>query len=72
MQSPVPTCLPGDSVDEAMRRMTSDRIRHLVVMDGGRISGIVSIGDLVKARISDAEMESKVLRDLALGRIAAR
>ncbi len=72
MQSPAPTCLPGDLVDEAMRRMTNDRVRHLVVMDAGRISGIVSIGDLVKARISDAEMESKVLRELALGQIAAR
>lgn len=72
MQSPAPFCRIDDSVDSAMRRMTLERIRHLVVMDDGHIAGLVSIGDLVKARISDAEMESKVLRELALGQIAAR
>lgn len=55
-----------------MRRMTSERVRHLVEMQDGRIIGIVSIGDLIKARIKDAEMESKVLCELALGQIAAR
>ena len=54
-----------------MRHMTTDRIRHLVVMDGDRMIGLISIGDLVKWRLKDAELESKVLRDMALTRMAA-
>jgi len=74
MQSPAPSCSPNDSVTEAMRRMTDDRVRHLAVLDGGKLVGvgIVSIGDLVKARLGDFEMESRVLRDIALGQLAAR
>jgi CBS domain-containing protein len=45
--------------------------RALVVMQGGKVVGVVSIGDLVKARLQDAEMESKVLRELALGQLSA-
>lgn len=52
--------------------MTSERGRHLVVMQDGRIIGIVPIADLIKARIKDAKTESKVLCELALGQIAAR
>lgn len=71
MEAPVPTCTPTTRVSEAMRRMTEERIRHLLVVDEERIAGIVSIGDLVKSRLSDAEMESRVLRDIALGHLAA-
>ena len=71
MQSPVPSCAPGDSVTEAMRRMTQERVRHLVVLDEGRLAGIVSIGDLVKARLTDFEMESRVLREMALVHMSA-
>ncbi|MGE0698087.1 MAG: hypothetical protein AB7O57_03250 [Hyphomicrobiaceae bacterium] len=54
-----------------MHRMTWDRFRHAVVLDGARIAGIVSIGDLVKAKLRDADLESKVLRERALSRLAA-
>ncbi|CAN0424188.1 unnamed protein product [Phaeothamnion confervicola] len=71
MQSPAPTCVDSDAVTDAMRRMTQDRIRHLVVLDDDHVAGIVSIGDLVKSRLNEIEMESRVLRDMALGRLSA-
>ena len=49
--------------------MTRHRVRHLPVVDDGQLVGIVSIGDIVKRRVEDLEMESNVLRDVY---IAAR
>jgi CBS domain-containing protein len=69
MISPPPTCTLATTVSEAQRHMTEQRFRHLVVMDGARLAGLVSIGDLVKARMSDAELEGKVLRDIAMAKL---
>jgi CBS domain-containing protein len=53
IMTPAPiTVTPGHTVDECMRIMTDNRIRHLPVMDQGELKGVVSIGDLVKAIIS--------------------
>ncbi len=52
MSSPVITTTVDSTADECLRMMTEKRIRHLPVMDGGRLVGVVSIGDLVKAIIS--------------------
>jgi CBS domain-containing protein len=71
MMSPVPSCPPETRITEAMARMTSDRVRHLVVMCEEEMVGIVSIGDLVKVRLDEADLEGRVLREKALGRIAA-
>jgi CBS domain-containing protein len=71
MQSPAPTCAPDDSVTEIMFRMTNDRFRHVVVVQNGTVVGIVSIGDLVKAKLRDADLESRILRERALSRLAA-
>ena len=57
MTTPVHTCDPHDSVDDLMRVMTEQRIRHIPVVVDGRLSGIVSIGDLVKSRIRELEFE---------------
>jgi len=57
------TIAPSDSIKHAMRLMTHHRVRHLLVIDGGRLVGIVSSGDVVKRRLQDLELESNVLRD---------
>ncbi len=49
------TCEPADSVDRISVAMTERRIRHVPVLDGGELAGIVSIGDVVAARIRDLE-----------------
>lgn len=59
----VVTCGPDDTVKQLMAEMTRRRIRHLPVVEGGRIAGIVSIGDVVKSRLGEVEMEATVLRD---------
>lgn len=63
MASSVVTCTPEDSVKEVMRRMTIRRVRHLPVVEGGKLAGIVSIGDVVKNRLDEIELEANVLRD---------
>ena len=61
-KSPV-TCDPNMAVIGALSQMTQKRIRHLPVVDGGRIVGFVSIGDLVKYRIDRIEAEAAAMRD---------
>ncbi len=63
MSSPVVTAPPHVTVAEAMETMTDRRFRHLPVVADGRILGLVSIGDLVKARIEEAESEAKAMKD---------
>jgi CBS domain-containing protein len=63
MTAPVVTITPGESVAQAMELMTDRRIRHLPVVESGRLVGLVSIGDLVKARIEEAEREALALKD---------
>ena len=53
MTSPVITVGPGDSVETCMRLCTDSRVRHLPVVENGKVVGVVSIGDLVKATISE-------------------
>lgn len=71
MLTPAPSCNPDMKVSQAMRIMTDDRVRHLVVMSDDGIAGVVSIGDLVKSRLSDADLEARVLREMALSKLAA-
>ena len=68
MQHSVVTCAPGDSIRSAMAAMTRARVRHLPVVDGGRLRGIVSIGDVIKSFVDDADLEARVLRDAYLAR----
>ena len=53
MTSPVISVSPSDSVDTCMRLCTDSRVRHLPVVEGGKVIGVVSIGDLVKAVINE-------------------
>ncbi|MGI6247009.1 MAG: CBS domain-containing protein [Pseudochelatococcus sp.] len=63
MTSRVKTCTPYDTVEDVMEMMTAGRFRHVPVMDGGKLAGIVSIGDVVKHRLADFENEHKALRE---------
>ena len=64
MSTPIISCRPSDSVESAMTLMTRAKIRHLPVMGDGELLGIVSIGDLVRQRLEDKELEAGVLLDL--------
>ena len=64
----VPVCSPDDLLSAVMGQMTRTRNRHLPVVVQGRLSGIVSIGDVVKHRLEDMELETNVLRDAYLTR----
>lgn len=57
MSAQVLTVAPGDSVNHCMQLVTDKRVRHLPVVDDGRVIGVVSIGDLVKAVIEDQARE---------------
>lgn len=57
------TCDPQTTLDEVMQMMTQKRIRHMPVVSGGKLAGMVSIGDIVKRKIELAEQEAAALRD---------
>lgn len=59
----VPICGPGDSLRDAMALMTRHRVRHLPVIAAGKLCGVLSIGDVVKHRLDEMELETNVLRD---------
>jgi CBS domain-containing protein len=61
-------CVPDDELDYAMGIVTKNRVRHLPIMDGDRVAGIISIGDLVKAGLEEAEYESRYLKEYIQGR----
>ncbi|HKT30926.1 MAG TPA: CBS domain-containing protein [Gammaproteobacteria bacterium] len=62
MSTPVETVQPDALIEDVLHRMTLKRFRHLPVVDGGRLVGIVSIGDLVKAMLQEKTAESESLR----------
>jgi CBS domain-containing protein len=63
MSTEVTTCEPRATVDQVMRIMTERRIRHIPVVSNGRLTGLVSIGDVVKSRIGELEHETETLHD---------
>ena len=72
MRSPAPTCSAADTLHEVMVRMTRERLRHIAVLDGGRLAGVVSVGDMVKHRLEELQTETGVLRDYVAAQRAAR
>jgi CBS domain-containing protein len=68
MSHHVPTCSPRDTLGDVMVRMTQTRYRHLPVLANGELVGLISIGDVVRSRLDEMELETGVLRDLYLAR----
>ncbi|HEX6559974.1 MAG TPA: CBS domain-containing protein [Longimicrobiales bacterium] len=64
MRRPAPLCRVDDTLNDVMAEMTLHRLRHMVVLDGDRIAGIISLGDIVKQRLEQAQIEAEVLRDM--------
>lgn len=62
MTKPVYTCAEHHSTCDILERMTRHRFRHMPVVENGRLTGIVSIGDIVKQRIAEAELEALSMR----------
>jgi CBS domain-containing protein len=64
----VATCSPDDTVSHVSSLMTKRRIRHVPVVENQKLVGIVSIGDVVRHRLDELELETNVLRDYAVSR----
>lgn len=65
MSTPILSCRSSDRVDAVLATMTTARIRHFPVIEDGDLKGIVSIGDLVKHRLDEKELEASVLLDIS-------
>lgn len=68
MSHRVPTCSPDSTLAEVMVTMTRSRFRHLPVLEDGELIGLISIGDVVRGRLQEMELEAGVLRDLYAAR----
>lgn len=67
MTSEPVTCVRGDDALVLLQRMTEGRFRHMPVMEEGRMTGIISIGDLVKARLEELAAENDALQGMIMG-----
>ena len=67
MTSDVVTCSPDDGIETLMQTMTDGRFRHLPVVKDGELTGIISIGDVVKHRLKELEAETHMLQDYIHG-----
>lgn len=60
-------CTRGDAAEKVLTQMTEGRFRHMPVMEGGEMIGLISIGDVVKARLAELSMERDALQDMVMG-----
>jgi CBS domain-containing protein len=67
MTTDVQTCEPSATVDQLMQTMTERRIRHVPIVDEGRLAGIVSIGDVVKSRLVELELQTEAMEAYVTG-----
>lgn len=65
MSAPVITCRPEDRLDQVWAIMTERHVRHMPVMEGDRLRGMISIRDIGRQRLADKELESATLLDLS-------
>lgn len=61
------TCAPEDSTDKVLSQMTEGRFRHMPVVDKGLLVGLISLGDVVKAQLSEISMEKEALQGMIMG-----
>lgn len=61
------TCGQGDDADSVLGKMTEGRFRHMPVMEGSKMIGLISLGDVVKARLAEVSMEKDALQDMIMG-----
>jgi CBS domain-containing protein len=61
------TCSPSDTTDSVLVKMTEGRFRHMPVIDNGKMVGLISIGDAVKARLSELAAERDALTGMVMG-----
>ena len=61
------TCAPDETADHVLEKMTQGRFRHMPVLEADRMVGLISIGDVVKARLSELSMEKHALEDMIKG-----
>lgn len=66
MTTELVSCRTADTIAEVMKVMTTRRCRHVPVIEEGELKGMISIGDVVKHRLEETEMEARVLRDYVL------
>ena len=67
MTEKVETCEPAEPANSVLQRMTSGRFRHMPVVREGKMVGLLSIGDVVKARITEIEQENAAMADMLSG-----
>lgn len=67
MTRDVSTCVRGDTADAILLKMTEGRFRHLPVLEDGKLIGLISIGDVVNARLSEMAMEKEALEGMIKG-----
>lgn len=65
MTTAVVTCTPDDRITDVAKTMTERRLRHLPVKQNERLVGVISIGDVLKHRLAELQLEARVLRDIA-------
>lgn len=67
MTSKLVTCGPEDRADDILRKMTDGRFRHMPVLQDGELLGLISLGDVVKARLMELAMEKDALEGMIMG-----
>jgi len=69
MTSNVKSCTPKDTTQKVMQTMSDGRFRHMPVMDDGKLVGVISIGDVVAARIKEVQFENESMAEMLAGNI---
>jgi len=67
MTRAIVTCAPADTAQSVLERMTEGRFRHMPVVEGGEMVGLISIGDVVKARLDELAAEKDALEGMIKG-----